>query len=102
MLKWRNFINRNAIINSSLLRNLGRGLTIALFALSTLSAVVYYDDAIAGNGGGGGGSKGGTSDSAKNESGPNTSPNPGYSRKPMINGYRISSANNQTTELWRI
>ena len=36
-------------MNSSLLKNLGRGLIIALFALSTLSAVVYYDDAIAGN-----------------------------------------------------
>lgn len=102
MLRWRNFINRDDVINSIFFKNLGRGLIIALFALSTLSAVVYYDDAIAGNGGGGGGSKGGTSDSAKNESGPNTSPNPGYSRKPMRNGYRISSGNNQTTELWRI
>ena len=80
MLKWRNFINRDDVINSSLLKNLGRGLIIALFALSTLSAVVYYDDALAGGSGGGGGSKGGTSDSAKNESGSNTSPNPGYSR----------------------
>ncbi len=49
MLKWRKFINRNDVMNSSLLKNLGRGLIIALFALSTLSAVVYYDDAIAGN-----------------------------------------------------
>ena len=90
MLKWRNFINRNDVINSSLLKNLGRGLIIALFALSTLSAVVYYDDAIAGkggNGGGGGdrggdrGSKGGTSDSAKKGSGSNTSTDPGSSRK---------------------
>ncbi len=89
MLRWRNFINRDDVINSIFFKNLGRGLIIALFALSTLSAVVYYDDAIAGNGGGGsgggggggggGGSKGGTSDSAKNESGSNTSPNPGYS-----------------------
>ncbi len=62
---------------------------IAIFALSTLSAVVYYDDAIAGKGGGGNGggdrggdrgSKGGTSDSAKKGSVSNTSPDPGSSR----------------------
>jgi len=98
MLKWRNFINRNAIINSSLLKNPGRGLTIVLFALSTLGAVVYYDDAIAGKVGGGDrgsdrgghggdrgdrggndGSKDGAAGSAKNESGSNTSPDPGSS-----------------------
>ena len=50
MLKWRNFTSRNDVMNSSLLKNLGRGLIIALFALGTLSAVVYYDDAIAGKG----------------------------------------------------
>ena len=100
MLRWRNFINRDDVINSIFFKNLGRGLIIALFALSTLSAVVYYDDAIAGNGGGGGGgggggsggggggdrggdrgSKGGTSDSAKKGSGSNTSPDPGSSLK---------------------
>ena len=47
-------------MNRSLLKNLGRGLIIALFALSTLGAVVYYDDAIAGKGSGGnGGGNGG-------------------------------------------
>ena len=65
-------------------------MTIALFALSTLGAVVYYDDAIAGKGGGGNGgdrgdrggndgSKDGAAGSAKNESGSNTSPDPGSS-----------------------
>ena len=35
-------------------KNLGRGLAIALLALSSLSAVVYHDDVFAGKGNSGG------------------------------------------------
>jgi hypothetical protein len=41
------------VIKSSFYKNLSCGLIIALFALSSLSAVVYHDDAIAGKDKGG-------------------------------------------------
>ena len=54
-----------------LYKNLGRGLTVALITLSSLSAIVYHDDVIAGKGNGGGngggnnGGKGGSKANSK-------------------------------------
>lgn len=40
-------------------KHLGRGLSISILALISLSAVVYHDDVFAARGGGGGGGSGG-------------------------------------------
>ena len=44
---------------STIAKNVGRGLTIAILALASLSAMVHHDDAIAAGAGNGGGNGGG-------------------------------------------
>ncbi len=51
----RTLLIQDTVIKTNFLKNLGRGLTIALFTLSSLSAVIYHEDAFAGKGGGKGG-----------------------------------------------
>lgn len=76
-------------------KNLGHGLTIAILALASLSAMVYHEDAIAaggGNSGGNGGGNGGRggdagAGSASDSKGKNASDKGKDSRSTRDSGY---------------